>query len=128
MLKLLACFVTFRLASSILARLDVDEEGGLLTIVGNGANCGMDARAPILDKAAVMVAAVMLAMATFIVINGTPKAREQDKEFGFDKGSWRIFLGLRLSGMGTPALAHIAAALALAISNSCSLSVDENEN
>lgn len=134
MLKLLACLATFLLASSILARLAVDEEGGLLTIVGNGANCGKEARAPILDKAAVMVAAVMLAIAAFIVmfdIPATPKGREPDKgkaEFGFGKGSWRTVLGLRLSGMGTPALAHIAAALALAISSSCSLSVDEKQN
>lgn len=34
-----------------------------------------------------------------------------------------MVFGLRLSGIGIPALAHIAAALALAISSNCSLSI-----
>ncbi len=83
MLKLFACFVTFFLASSILARLVVAEDGGgLLTIVGSGASCGKEAKAPMLDRAAVMVAAVILAMAAFIVmldIIGNCK----DKDVGF---------------------------------------------
>lgn len=99
-----------------------------MTIVGNGAMCGSEARAPILDKAALIVAAVMLAIAAFIVMRLPDNGKDKDEEFGLGKGSWRIVLGLRLSGMGTPALVHIAAALALAISNSCSLSVDEKES
>lgn len=81
-LKLFACFVTFFLASSILARLVAAEDGGLLTIVGNGASCGKEVKAPMLDKAAVMVAAVILAIAAFIVmldITGNGK----DKDVGF---------------------------------------------
>lgn len=88
MLKVFACFVTFFLASSILARLGVAEDGGLLTIVGNGAICGNEAKAPMLDKAAVMVAAVILAIAAFIVMFViTGKVKDKDVEFGDCKGS-----------------------------------------
>lgn len=62
---------------------------------------------PMLDRAAVMVAAVILAMAAFMAIVGRAMGSAED---------------LRLAGMGIPALAHMAAALALAISNNCSLS------
>lgn len=53
-------------------RLGVAEGGGLLVIVGKGANCGMAASAFMLDKAAVMVAAVMLATAAFMLIFDIP--------------------------------------------------------
>lgn len=43
---------------------------------------------------------------------------------GRAKGS---MLDLRLAGIGIPALAHMAAALALAISNNCSLSEEPQE-
>ena len=58
--------------------------------------------------------AVMLVMAAFMAMLG----------MGMERGmsSWPVSLGFRLSGMGTPALVHMAAALALAISSSCSLS------
>lgn len=59
-------------------------------------------RVPMLDKAAVMVAAVILAIAAFMAILGRARGSIVD---------------LRLAGMGIPALAHMAAALALAISN-----------
>lgn len=106
-------------------------------MVGSGGMGDMAANAPIFDRAAVMVAAVMLAIAAFIGIFGiadipgmpigkfmgklgTGRGRGKDRGVGVGvgKGNWRIALGLRLSGMGIPALAHIAAALALAISNS----------
>lgn len=98
---------------------------------------GIAAKAPMLERAAVMVAAVILAMAAFIVMFGidgmpgipigrfmgklgTGSGRGKDKGAGegVGNGNWRIAFGLRLSGMGIPALAHIAAALAFAISNS----------
>lgn len=106
-------------------------------MVGRGAIGGIDAKAPMLERAAVMVAAVMLATAAFIVMLGiaampgkpmvrfigrlgTGSGRGNDKGVGdgVGKGNWRIAFGLRLSGMGIPALAHIAAALAFAISSS----------
>lgn len=64
-------------------------------------------RVPMLDKAAVMVAAVILAIAAFMAILGRARGSTAD---------------LRLAGMGIPALAHMAAALAFAISNNWSLS------
>lgn len=104
-------------------------------MVGRGAIGGIDAKAPMLERAAVMVAAVMLATAAFIVMLGIADmpakpmfrfigklgmGRGNDKGVGdgVGKGNWRIAFGLRLSGMGIPALAHIAAALAFAISSS----------
>lgn len=54
-----------------------------------------------------IIPAVILATAAFMAILGRAK------------GSSDV---LRLAGMGIPALAHMAAAFALAISNSCSLS------
>lgn len=53
---------------------------------------------------------------------GRGKGKERGPGDGVGSGSWRMALGRRLSGMGTPALAHIAAALAFAISSSWSLS------
>lgn len=102
-----------------------------------------------LVRAAVIVAAVILAIAALMVmldmgipgILGSPigpmlgilgipmpigrgKGRGKDRGVGdgVGRGSWRMAFGRRLSGMGTPALAHIAAALALAISSNWSLS------
>lgn len=54
--------------------------------------------------------------------SGKGKGKEIGAGDGVGKGSCRMALGRRLSGMGTPALAHIAAALALAISSNWSLS------
>lgn len=53
---------------------------------------------------------------------GKGRGKERGVGDGVGKGSWRMAFGRRLSGMGTPALAHMAAALALAISSSWSLS------
>lgn len=64
-------------------------------------------RVLILDKAAVMVAAVILAIAAFMAMLGRARGSTVD---------------LRLAGMGIPTFAHMAAALALAISNNWSLS------
>lgn len=138
---LLACCATFLFTSSMFARLGVGAGGGLLVMVGSGGIGAMAAKAPMLDSAAVMVAAVILAIAAFIGmfgIAGIPcipigmfmgklgigrgSGKDRGGGVGVGKGNWRIALGLRLSGMGTPALAHIAAALALAISNNWSLS------
>lgn len=124
--------------------------GGLLVMVGSGARGGMAARAPMLVKAAVMVAAVILAIAALMVmldilgipgILGSPigpmlgmlgipmpigrgkgRGKERGVGDGVGRGSWRMAFGRRLSGMGTPAFAHMAAALAFAISNNWSLS------
>lgn len=131
----------------MLARFGVGAGGGLLVMVGSGGIGGMAAKAPMLDRAAVMVAAVILATAAFIGMFGnagmpgipigifmgmlgTGKGSGKDRGAGagVGKGNWRIALGLRLSGMGIPALAHIAAALALAISNSWSLSIKKKNN
>lgn len=147
--------MTFRLASSIWSRLTAGaggarHGGGLLVMVGRGASGGMAARAPMLVKAAVMVAAVMLATAALMErfdIAGIPgilgrpigpmlgmlgipmpmgrgrgKGKERGPGDGVGRGSWRMAFGRRLSGMGTPALAHMAAALAFAISSNWSLS------
>lgn len=54
-----------------------------------------------------IIPAVILATAAFMAILGSARGSTVD---------------LRLAGMGIPALAHMAAALALAISNNCSLS------
>lgn len=75
-----------------------------MVIEGSGIS---EDRVPMFDKAAVMVAAVILAIAAFIAILGRARGSTVD---------------LRLAGMGIPALAHMAAALALAISNNWSLS------
>lgn len=75
-----------------------------MVIEGSGSS---EDRVPMLDKAAVMVAAVILAIAAFMAILGRARGSTVD---------------LRLAGMGIPALAHMAAALALAISNNWSLS------
>lgn len=134
---LLACCVTFLFTSSMFARLGVGAGGGLLVMVGNGGIAGMDAKAPMLDSAAVMVAAVILATAAFMGMfgmagipgipmgrfrgklgTGKGKGKDRGVGVGVGKGNWRIAFGLRLSGIGIPALAHIAAALALAISKS----------
>lgn len=124
--------------------------GGLLVIVGRGARGGMAASAPMLVKAAVIVAAVMLAIAALMVMldilgipgilgkpigpmlgmlgipipmgRGSGRGRESGVGDGVGRGSCRMALGRRLSGMGTPAFAHMAAALALAISSNWSLS------
>lgn len=119
--------------------------GGLLVMVGRGARGGMAAKAPMLLRAAVMVAAVILAMAALMLdMEGIPgrlgspigpmlgipipmgrgrgRGRDSGAGEGAGSGSWMMALGLRLSGMGTPAFAHMAAALALAISNNWSLS------
>uniref|UniRef100_A0A3P8VKR2 Glycine receptor, alpha 2 n=1 Tax=Cynoglossus semilaevis TaxID=244447 RepID=A0A3P8VKR2_CYNSE len=121
--------------------------GGLFVMVGSGASGGIAARAPMLVNAAVIVAAVILAIAALMVMfdmlgipgilgkpigpmlgipipigRGNGSGRERGVGDGVGKGSWRMALGRRLSGIGTPALAHIAAALALAISSSWSLS------
>lgn len=126
--------------------------GGLFVMVGSGARGGMAARAPMLVKAAVMVAAVILAIAALMVIfdmgipgivgspigpmlgifgmlgipmpigRGKGKGKERGAGDGVGRGSWRIAFGRRLSGIGTPAFAHMAAALALAISSNWSLS------
>lgn len=121
-----------------------------MVIVGSGARGGMAARAPMLVRAAVMVAAVMLATAALmdrfdiagipgilgrpigpmLGILGIPmpmgrgrgKGKERGPGDGVGSGSWRMAFGRRLSGMGTPALAHIAAAFAFAISSNWSLS------
>lgn len=53
---------------------------------------------------------------------GKGRGRERGAGDGVGRGSWRMAFGRRLSGMGTPALAHMAAALALAISSNWSLS------
>lgn len=123
------------------------EGGGLLVMVGRGARGGMAARAPILVRAAVMVAAVILAIAALMVMldmldipvrlgrpiapmlgipipmgRGIGRGRDSGVGEGVGRGSWRMALGRRLSGIGTPALAHMAAALALAISSNWSLS------
>lgn len=116
-------------------------------MVGSGARGGMAARAPMLVKAAVIVAAVMLAIAALMVMldilgipgilgkpmgpmlgipipmgRGSGRGKESGVGDGVGKGSCRMALGRRLSGMGTPAFAHMAAALALAISSNWSLS------
>lgn len=119
--------------------------GGLLVMVGRGARGGMAARAPMLLRAAVMVAAVMLAMAALMLdMEGIPgrlgspigpmlgipipmgrgrgRGRDSGVGEGAGSGSWMMALGRRLSGIGTPAFAHMAAALALAISSNWSLS------
>lgn len=100
-----------------------------------------------LVSAAVMVAAVILAIAALMVMldivdiperlgkpigpmlcipipmgRGKGRGRESGAGEGVGRGSWRMALGRRLSGIGTPAFAHIAAALALAISSNWSLS------
>lgn len=109
----------------------------MFVIVGRGGIGGIAASAPMFERAAVMVAAVILATAAFIVMFGiagipgipigrfigklgTGSGRGKDKGVGagVGRGSCRIAFGLRLSGMGIPALAHIAAAFAFAISNS----------
>lgn len=72
--------------------------GGLLVIVGRGANCGMAVRAFMPDKAAVMVAAVMLATAAFMdmfdipcipmgILTGKGRDKGNDAGFGVGKGS-----------------------------------------
>lgn len=48
---------------------------------------------------------------------GKGSGKERGVGDGVGRGSWRMAFGRRLSGMGTPALAHMAAALALAISS-----------
>lgn len=53
---------------------------------------------------------------------GKGRGKERGAGDGVGRGSWSIAFGRRLSGMGTPALAHMAAALALAISSNWSLS------
>lgn len=53
---------------------------------------------------------------------GKGRGRDRGVGDGVGSGSWRMALGRRLSGMGTPAFAHIAAAFALAISSNWSLS------
>ncbi len=61
---------------------------------------------------------VILAIAAFMVmLDITGNCKDKDVVFWVGKDSWRTDLGLRLSGIGTPALAHIAAALAFAISS-----------
>ena len=122
----------------------------MLVIVGSGARGGIAARAPMLVKAAVIVAAVILATAALMVIfdivgipgilvnpigpmlgifgipmpigRGKGKGKEMGVGDGVGRGSWRMAFGRRFSGMGTPALAHMAAALAFAISSNWSLS------
>lgn len=129
--------------------------GGLLVMVGRGARGGMAARAPMLVKAAVIVAAVMLAIAALMVMldilgipgmlgkpmgpmlgilgipipmgRGSGRGKESGVGDGVGRGSCRMALGRRLSGMGTPAFAHMAAALALAISSNWSLSEEGEE-
>lgn len=59
-----------------------------------------------------LIPAVILAIAAFIAIVGRARGSTVD---------------LRLAGMGMPALAHMAAALALAISNNWSLSEKQEE-
>lgn len=59
------------------------------------------------DKSHEIIPAVILAIAAFMAILGRAKGSTVD---------------LRLAGMGIPALAHMAAALALAISSNWSLS------
>lgn len=53
---------------------------------------------------------------------GNGKGKERGAGDGVGRGSWRMAFGRRFSGMGTPALAHMAAALAFAISSNWSLS------
>lgn len=53
---------------------------------------------------------------------GKGNGKESGVGDGVGRGSWKMVFGRRLSGMGTPALAHMAAALALAISSNWSLS------
>lgn len=158
MVCMLACWVTFRFASSMWSRLrdgvgGARHGGGLLVMVGSGARGGMAARAPMLVKAAVIVAAVILAIAALMVMfdilgipgivgrpigpilgifgmlgipmpigRGRGRGKERGVGDGVGRGSWRMAFGRRLSGMGTPALAHMAAAFALAISSNWSLS------
>lgn len=128
--------------------------GGLLVIVGSGARGGIAARAPILVKAAVIVAAVILATAALMerfdilgipgilgkpigpmlgifgipipIGRGRGRGKERGEGDGVGKGSCRMAFGRRLSGMGTPAFAHMAAALALAISSNWSLSEEKD--
>lgn len=114
-----------------------------MVMLGSGAIWCMEAIDPILARAAVIVAAVMLAIAAFMVMligmfidmfmgmfMGMFIFMGMEKDMGLlglGKGSWRTALGRRLSGMGIPALAHMAAALALAISSNWSLSVRRDE-
>ena len=58
--------------------------------------------------------------------SGKGRGKERGVGDGVGRGSWRMAFGRRLSGMGTPALAHMAAALALAISSSWSLSEERD--
>lgn len=141
MLMLFACLATFLFTSSMVAMLGWGGPGGgLLVMLGSGAICCMEAIDPILARAAVIVAAVMLAIAAFMVMligmfidmfmgmfMGMFIFMGMEKDMGLGKGSWRTALGRRLSGMGIPALAHMAAALALAISSNWSLSVRRDE-
>ena len=71
MVWMLACCVTFLFTSSMWPRLRVGvggarQGGGLLVMVGRGGMEGMEANAPMLVRAAVIVAAIMLAMAALM--------------------------------------------------------------
>lgn len=79
-------------------RFGVAEGGGLLVIVGKGANCGIAESAFMPDRAAVMVAAVMLATAAFMVmfdipcnpmgrLTGRGRGKGNGVGFGAGKGS-----------------------------------------
>lgn len=92
MLKLLACCVTFLFTSAILARFGVGTGGGLLVMVGSGGMGGIAANAPMLERAAVIVAAVILAMAAFmgmLGIPGIPMGRLIGRFMGRGKGNDR---------------------------------------
>lgn len=126
MLMLLAFCVTFLLTSSMLAVLGATVGGGLFVMLGRA---GMAVRALIVDRAAFIVATAafiamlgMLAMPMGRFICCPSRDKAKDVETVDWRGSWSTDLGLRLSGIGIPALAHIAAAFALAISSSWSLS------
>lgn len=58
---------------------------------------------------------------------GKGRGNERGEGDGVGRGSWRMAFGRRLSGIGTPALAHMAAALALAISSNWSLSEESKD-
>lgn len=73
MVWMLACCVTFLFTSSMWSRLSVGvggarQGGGLLVMVGRGGMEGMEASAPMFVRAAVMVAAVILAIAALMVM------------------------------------------------------------
>lgn len=128
MLMLLACLATFFFISSNAALMLLLRfaPGGLLVMVGSGSS---EDKVLMLDKAAVMVAA-KAKRGKDVELSPKREGRRLQPTFlpaviaafmaMLGKASGSIEL-LRLAGMVIPTLAHMAAALALAISRSCSL-------